>query len=455
LLDQMLRESGVPCHLEETMQNELDRAAALLEPMTRDNADTDVTDQLSLRRRRDSLPAILGGEPRFVRPMPFVLPPRPALERVMRRLAPSYDRGILTNGPLVAELEARAAARLGVAHVVAVNSCTSGLMLAVQALVEGRPGPVVLPSFTFSATAHAVAWNGRTPRFVDCTQHGFQIDPSCAAEELGDASALMATHVFGAPCDPVRIAELGRAHGVPVIFDAAHAFGALADGTAVGSFGAVEVFSLTPTKVLVAGEGGLLSTNDEALAQTLRIARDYGNPGNYDTQFAGLNARMSEFHAAMALESLEMLDESLERRRALAERYRNALSGIEGIGFQAVDPRDTSTYKDFTITVDADHFGLTRDGLVRTLKAEGVDTRTYFDPPVHRQRAYRHVDYVCLPVTEHVSGRVLSLPIFPTMRDTQLEQIAEIIAGVSTNAVEIDAFLATSDRADDSVLELG
>ena len=146
--------------------------------------------------------------------------------------------------------------------------------------------------------------------------------PLHAAAQLDGASAIMATHVFGAPCDVAAIEALGREHDIPVVFDAAHAIGAIASGTPIGSFGDAEVFSLTPTKPLVAGEGGLVATDDAALAERLRIGRDYGNPGDYDTRFAGLNARMSEFHAAMALESLPLLDESLERRRCLAGLYR-------------------------------------------------------------------------------------------------------------------------------------
>ena len=189
---------------------------------------------------------------------------------------------------------------------------------------------------------------------------------------------------------------------------------ALTDQVPLGSFGTAEVFSLTPTKPLVAGEGGLVATNDSALAETLRIGRDYGNPGDYDTRFAGLNARMSEFHAAMALESLELLDESLERRRFLASLYRGYLDDVPGIELQAFSSRDTSTFKDLTIKVDADRFGLDRDGLALALLAEGVDTRKYFDPPVHRQRAYAHLDHSCLPVTDAVSSSVVSLPSSPT-----------------------------------------
>jgi dTDP-4-amino-4,6-dideoxygalactose transaminase len=462
LLDQMLAECGVECRLE----------ADLRAPRTRSNgrralraahSDLDLTGGDDLRPERTNgsrrsggahIAALLGGDATFAPGLPFARPSRPSLEHVVRRLQPSYDRGMLTNGPLVRDLERRIAERLGVSHVVALSSCTSGLMLVLQALTDGRPGPVVLPSFTFSASAHAVAWNGLTPRFVECRPDTFQIDTAHAATALDGASAILATHIFGAPCDPVRVEEIARAHGIPVVFDAAHALGALTDQAPLGSFGSAEVFSLSPTKPLVAGEGGLVATNDSALAEILRIGRDYGNPGDYDTRFAGLNARMSEFHAAMALESLELLDESLERRRFLASMYRGYLDDVPGIEFQAFSSRDTSTFKDLTIRVDADRFGLDRDGLALALLAEGVDTRKYFDPPVHRQRAYAHLDDSCLPVTDAVSSSVLSLPVFPDLRDRDVERVAEIIRSVHTHAVELDAYISTMTEVDARIFEL-
>jgi dTDP-4-amino-4,6-dideoxygalactose transaminase len=260
--------------------------------------------------------------------------------------------------------------------------------------------------------------------------------------------------VFGAPCDVHTLAALGREHDVPVMFDAAHATGSVVEGVPIGSFGCAEVFSLTPTKPLVAGEGGLVATNDPALAETLRMGRDYGNPGDYDTRFAGLNARMSEFHAAMALESLPLLDASLERRRCLASLYRTLLADVPGIAFQTISPHDTSTFKDLTIRVDAERFGLSRDGLALMLLAEGVDTRKYFDPPVHRQRAYRHLEYRPLPVTDAVAAGVLSLPVYPDLTDEQVERVAELVRTAHERAVELDAYVSTLAEVDARMFEL-
>jgi FlaA1/EpsC-like NDP-sugar epimerase/dTDP-4-amino-4,6-dideoxygalactose transaminase len=446
LLAQLLRRCGVSCQLaledpsdeEVEMDTEPPHARAFGPPAGRRRPEGGRTDG-----RAAKVPALLGGPPYFSQPLAFARPARPPLEAVWRRLKPSYDCGMLTNGPLVAELEDRIAERLGVPHVVAVSSCTSGLMLTLQALTEGRPGPVVLPSFTFSASGHAVLWNGRVPQFVECDPLTFQIDVDHTADYLDGAAALMATHVFGAPCDPDSVVKVGQARGVPVVFDAAHALGAKSDGQPIGGFGDAEVFSLTPTKVLVAGEGGLVATRDASLAKSLRIGRDYGNPGDYDTRFAGLNARMSEFHAAMALESLELLEETLERRRKLAALYRELVDEVPGVRCQEVHGTDLSTYKDFTITVD-DEFGLRRDDLVAFLAAEGIETRNYFDPPVHRQQAYAGVERPDLPITDAVASSVVSLPIYHDLGEDDVVRIVDAIAGAHVHAAEIDNAHVTS-----------
>lgn len=382
--------------------------------------------------------ALLGGQPAFPEGLPFFRPATPPLERVTARLAPSYERGVLTNGPLVRELETAVAERLGVPEVVAVASCTAGLMLAFQALA--RPGTAaVMPSFTFSATAHAARWAGAVPRFAECDAASCQLDLADAAARLAGASVLVGTHVFGAPCAPEQVEKVGRAAGLAVVFDAAHGLGATRAGRPVGSFGDAEVFSLSPTKPMTSGEGGLVAVRDPELARRIRLGVDYGNPGDYDTLFAGLNARMSELHAATALESLAELDDHLATRRRLAARYQEALAGVPGIRPQAVDPGDTSTYKDFTVIVDEDAYGLDRDALATALKAEGVDTRPYFHPPVHRQRAYADLGTPALPVTDWVAARVISLPLWRDMPPEAVDRVVELLARIHERADAVRA----------------
>jgi dTDP-4-amino-4,6-dideoxygalactose transaminase len=385
-------------------------------------------------------PGVLDTLPSFPQGLPFVRPATPPLEKVMARLAPSYERGVLTSGPLGRELEERVADDLGVEHVVAVSTCTAGLMLVLRVL--GLDGPAVMPSFTFSATAHAAAWNGLPPVFAECDPGSFQLDPVDAAARLDGGSVLVATHVFGAPCAAEALEALGRRHGIPVVFDAAHGHGARRGARRVGGMGDAEVFSMTPTKLVIAGEGGLVATNRADIAEGVRIGRDYANPGDYDTRFVGMNARLSELHAATALESFADLVANLARRRALAARYCEGLAAVPGIAVQSVDAGDESTYKDFTIRVDDAAFGVGRDALVEVLRRRGVDTRCYFSPPVHRQHAYADTAPGPLPVTDAVASSVVSLPIFPDLRSDDVDAVVAILAGVHERAEEVQAAIA-------------
>jgi dTDP-4-amino-4,6-dideoxygalactose transaminase len=374
-------------------------------------------------------PAILGGRPLFPDGLPLARPTVANPEAVATAARTILSSGVLTNGPFVLELEARAAEYLGVRHCIAVSSCTSGLMLTLRA--SELSGDVVLPSFTFSASAHAVVWNGLRPVFADIGPDDLLLDPAAAARATGvRTSAVLATHTFGAPCDVEGLGKLALRNGIRLFFDAAHAFGSRRGGTMVGGFGDAEVFSLSPTKVLIAGEGGIIATNDGTLAERCRIGRDYGNPGDYDTRFVGLNARMSELHAATALASFEDLEERIARRNELAERYRKVLGDLPGISFPAVAEGDRSTYKDFTVLIDQPRFGGDAATVARALGAEGIQTRRYYSPPIHRQRAYRSLVPANgpLPVTDAASASVLTLPLWTGMTDEQVDGVATAMA---------------------------
>lgn len=385
-------------------------------------------------------PAVLGGTPAFPDGLPLVRPTIDDPAALERALGAVVDSGMLTNGAAVRRLEDVVGDRLGT-EIVAVSSCTAGLMLVLQAI--GATGRVVMPSFTFSASAHAVVWSGGTPDFADVEPERATLDPKDLAALLDGASAMTATHIYGTPCEVEALGQLADDAGIPLLYDAAHALGSARGGVPIGRFGVAEVFSLSPTKVVVAGEGGLVSTTDPDLAARLRIGRDYGNPGDYDTRFCGLNARMSELHATVALASFSRLDEHLATRRALVEHFERVVAGLPGLHVVRPADGDTSTFKDLTIVVDAEEFGLTAPQLQRALKAEGIDNRRYYHPPIHRQQAYegRWATPRPLPVTDALADSVLSPPLWSHMDNGTVGRVAKAIWRVQQQSDEVLALL--------------
>ena len=377
---------------------------------------------------RSEPPAALGAPPLFPEGLPLARPAVLDVETAMKRMGDSLASGMFTNGPLVRQLEERAAAYLGVRHCVAVGSCTAGLMLMLRA--ADVAGDVLVPSFTFAATAHAVVWNGLRPVFVDIRPDTLTLSVEACQRAIDmRTSAILATHIFGTPADVEGLERVAEEAGIRMFFDAAHAFGSQHQGRMVGTFGDAEVFSLSPTKVLVAGEGGLITTNDDLLAERCRMGRDYGHPGDYDCRLIGLNGRMSEFHAAVGLGSFEDLEERLDERETLAAAYRTALEDLPGITFPFVREGDRSTIKDMTILLDNQAFGIGADDLGRALAAEGIETKRYYSPPVHTMHAYRSLGtrWNPLDVTNDVAARTLTVPLWSGMGTERVEKVARAI----------------------------
>lgn len=340
----------------------------------------------------------------------------------------------LTNGEYVRAFEATAAEYLGVPHCVAVSSCTTGLVLTLRALK--LKGEVILPSFTFHATAHAVAWNELKPVFADCEPGTFCLSPSAVRERLSPrTAAIVAVHIFGNPASVVELEEIAASAQVPLIYDSAHALGSRVGERCVGSFGQAEVFSFSPTKLVVAAEGGLVATRDATLANRLRAARNYGDAGDSDPELLGLNARMSEFHAALALRGFEGLEERVVRRNQIRLQYEAGLGAIPGISLQRIRPGTRSSCKDFTILVDNSVFGRSRNWLQNFLREGNVEARRYFWPPLHRQKLYRAVwDGRPLPVTDQISDCVLNLPIYSSLTDEEVDAVCNVILRAAETA---------------------
>jgi dTDP-4-amino-4,6-dideoxygalactose transaminase len=290
------------------------------------------------------------------------------------------------------------------------------------------------------ATASALLWAGLKPVFADVDFDTTNLDPGAAEAAITpETSAIVAVHNFGNPADLDALRELADRNGLKLICDAAHGFGALYQGKPVGPQVDAHVFSLSPTKLVIAGEGGIVATNDDELAARIRIGREYGNSGRYDSAFAGINARLPEFNALMGMYSLRKLESAARRRNELASLYRETLGVLPGLGFQMTREGNRNSYKDFSLTVDAERFGLTRDNLSRALELENVDTRTYYDPPVHRQTAYAQFAPPCgnLHNTDLLAAGSLSLPMWSCMGDEIALKICEAVLRISEFAAEV------------------
>jgi len=368
-------------------------------------------------------------------------PKLPDPESLLPTFAEIIRSGQLTKGEQLRRFEEESAQYLGVSHCVGVSSCTSGLMLVLQALKRRTGGSkkvkVAVPSFTFLASVTALAWAGFEPVFVDVDPQTMNL---CLEDlervlEADDIAGVLAVHCFGNPVPRDLIEPLCQKAGVPLLFDAAHGFGSIYQDRKVGQGGWCQVFSLPPTKMVVAGEGGVIATNDQALADELRIGREYGNDGRYDTVFPGLNARLSELHCCLARASLAMLDDVVAHRNEVAGSLRAALSEIPGLGFQQITPESRTTYKDFTVTFDPQAFGTTRDKAAAALLAEGIPSRKYFAPPCHRHQAFLQYDNRALANTETLASSCLSLPL---LNEDSVAGLASALAKLQRFSGEID-----------------
>jgi dTDP-4-amino-4,6-dideoxygalactose transaminase len=373
-------------------------------------------------------------DPIFREFVPLVRPVLPSFDDLAPEIRDILESNWLTKGERLRAFERAIAEHLGVDHAIAVSSCTTGLMLTYRCL--NLTGEVVVPSFTFMATVSAALWAGVRPVFADVDRHTHNLDPLDVEQAIThNTSAIIAAHIFGNPAEIEELQAIATRHGIKLVFDAAHGLGALYRGRPVGPEGDAQVYSLSPTKLLIAGEGGIVATNDDELADRIRVGREYGNSGKYDSAFAGMNGRLPEINALLGLHSLRMLEDAARRRNEVAALYRAELGRLPGIEFQSIRADDRCSYKDFSITVDPDLFGITRDRLVAELAAENVDTRTYYDPPVHRQTAYARFDSGrSLPVTQLLAARSVSLPLWSDMSDQTALGISRVIHRIWENA---------------------
>lgn len=369
--------------------------------------------------------------------IPITRPELPPIEDYQQLLQQIWDSRMLSNfASFSKEMEGIASGYLQVG-ARAVVSGDIGLVCALAALDLEPGSPVLLPSFTFNSTVNAVLWNNLIPVFVDIDADTLNLDPTEAARVAAevDPSLIIATHVFGNPADASSLRRTCAERGIPLLFDAAHGYGSLREGVHVGGLGDVEVFSLSGTKPVTCGEGGLITSHDEELLERIEYLRAYGFQRDYNSRMLGINGKISELHAALGTLTLPGIEPALQHREAQLRRYREQLAELPGIRLQQVRAEDRSTYKDFALLFESQP---QRDAVRDALAAEQVQTKEYFRP-CHRMDAYFPFAQDPLPVTEQTFATILCLPLFHALGDPDIDRICEIVAGaLQTTACSVD-----------------
>lgn len=343
----------------------------------------------------------------------------------LRRVDEILSRNRLTNnGPEVLELEARASAYFDVEHTVAVSSATVGMELLLRALALS--GEVVLPAFTFVSTAGALVQRGLRPVFCDVDAESGNADASDIAGLVGaNTSAIIATHLWGKVADVVSLQRIADQNDIPLIFDAAHAFGSVQDGVRAGSFGLAEVFSLHATKSVQGFEGGLIATNDSALADQIRVLRNFGFEGYDDVRAIGGNGKLSEIHAAMANSNLQHIDLVVERSRAVHRAYQAELDRLPGFDLLATSPEPGTPQHYVVVRVNE---GRSRDEVVEHLHEDGILARRYFYPGTHRIPVFAEYSHRSLPRTDELCRRLLVLPGGASLEPVEARRVCDSLS---------------------------
>lgn len=374
--------------------------------------------------------AVCGAAPAFPALLHVGRPNLPERQRLLDYIGDTFDRRWLTNfGPNVTELNRRVAERMAVKHCLCMCNGTIALEIAIRALELS--GEVIVPAFTFVATAHALQWQGITPVFCDVDPVTHNLDPRRVEELITPrTTGMIGVHLWGRGCDVEALHALAEKHSLKLLFDAAHAFGCSHKGKMIGGFGNAEVLSFHATKFFNTFEGGAVLTNDDALAEKMGLMENFGFKGYDNVVYLGTNGKMNEVSAAMGLASLESMDQFIATNRRNYEAYRKAFRDAPGIRLIEYDPREKLNYQYVVIEVLQGEASLSRDELVQLLHAENVLARRYFFPGCHKMEPYRSLfpDLAArLPVTEGLAQRVMAFPNGTAVGPGEIAQIGEIL----------------------------
>lgn len=384
----------------------------------------------------NDLPAVLGGTPASPTPLQIVRPTFPDVSSFVDRFRTALATGAVTNnGPHVRTFEARLTEYLGVPTLSASSGQAALLLMLKAAGIDG--GEVIVPSFTFAATPHAVRWCGAEPVFADVAADGsLVLCPEDAAKRITPRTrAILAVEVYGIAPDYAAFEALGRHHGIKILFDSAPAFGTRVCGVPIGRFGDAQSFSFHATKAFTTMEGGAVSSRDPAFLERVASLRNFGQVrGGPDCDEAGTNGKMQEVCALIGIEQLAVFDRHAARRGEIAARYRASLGGLPGIDMARVPGGQEPIWLYFPILVDRAAFGLDRNQLAAALLAENLFVRKYFELPCHHMQAYAAQRHVELPRAERAAYAAVALPVYNDMADAECDRFAHAIRRIHAHA---------------------
>jgi dTDP-4-amino-4,6-dideoxygalactose transaminase len=394
---------------------------------------------MDTKQSLDSL-AIFGAAPAFTDKLHVGRPNIGDHARFMERINDILDSKWLTNaGPYVQEFERRIADLTQVKHCIAMCNATVALEILIRAL--DLSGEVIVPSFTFVATANALQWQGITPVFCDLDPRTHTLDPNQVEQMITPrTTGIMGVHLWGHACEVETLTEIAGRRGLKLIFDSAHAFGCSYQGRMIGAFGDAEVFSFHATKLINSLEGGAVVTNDDDLARKIRLMKNFGFTSFDQTSYIGINGKMNEVSAAMGLTNLESLDDFIAVNRRNYEMYARQLAGLEGIALLPYPQVAKWNYQYVVLDIDECKTIVTRDELIEILHWENVLARRYFYPGCHRMEPYRSSfpeAGLRLPETERLANRVLCLPTGTAVEERHISIISRILRLVLQDRAEI------------------
>ena len=338
--------------------------------------------------------------------------------------------GAIAQGPKVEAFEEAFASFIGTRYAIAVNSGTAALHTALLALGVGDGDEVITSSFTFISTANSILFTGAKPVFADIEEQSFNIDPLKILEKITPRTkAIIPVHLYGQPCDMNRVMNIAKAHSLAVIEDACQAHGAEYKGKKAGSFG-IGCFSFYPTKNMITGEGGMITTNDKNIAESARMIRNHGQKERYLHDILGYNYRMTDLAAAIGICQLKKLPQLNDKRIQNANTLTKGLNGITGLILPSTQPNTKHVFHQYTVRV-TECFGMSRDELREKLKGKGIDTRIYYPLPIHKQPFYQKLGYnEYLPNSENAAREVFSLPVHPSLTEEDLEFIVQALQSI-------------------------